>query len=206
MNQYWDVPTEWQGQTAFIIAGGTSVKTIDLEQLRGQRVIAINSSWAAVPFADYLIFADSRWWEFQREKLMTAKFAGRIVSCSQSSRAPQLLRVRRTTKMVPDRDALMVQFTTSTAAIDLAVKLGAARIVLLGLDGKVGADGKTHHHKDHPWRNVPGWEGKHRRDFISIIEPLRQLGIEICHGTPGSAYEFWPTIDLTSLLGVRAAA
>ena len=45
-------------QTVFIVAGGASVLEHDLEALRGRRVIVINSSVHAVPFADYLYFGD----------------------------------------------------------------------------------------------------------------------------------------------------
>jgi hypothetical protein len=204
--QYWDIPPEWTGETAFIVGGGPSVGSIDLELLRGQRVIAINTSYQAVPFADFLIFADARWYENYRSQLVDWK--GRIICCSQSSRSPQLLRVARRDRPTDDaRDTLFVKSTTATAAIELAVKLGAAKIVLLGLDGKAGPDGKTHHHRSQPWRPLPGWEQKHRNDLIQLVEPLKARGIEICHGTPGSAYEFWPTVALTDALGrVRAAA
>jgi hypothetical protein len=204
-NQYWDIPQEWVGETAFIIAGGPSFGMIDAELLRGQHVIAINSSFKAVPFADFIIFADSRWFEHCR--MDVEHFKGRIVSCSQSQRDARLLRVARRTRPTDDsRDTLFVQFTTATAAIELAVKLGAAKIVLLGLDGKAAPDGKMHHHKAHPWKSLPGWENKHRMDLIQLVEPLKARGIEICHGTSGSAYEFWPTVALTDLLGHACAA
>jgi hypothetical protein len=196
-NQYWDIPAEWTGETAFIVAGGPSFGSIDPEALRGQKIVVVNSSFKAVPFADFLIFADSRWYENYRQQLVDWK--GRIVCCSASSRSPQLLRVARKTQPTDDaRDTLFVQFTTSTAAIELAAKLGAAKIVLLGLDGKNGPNGKTHHHRPHPWPLNQGWEEKHRRDLMRLVEPLKARGIEIVHGTPGSAYEFWPTQELVS--------
>jgi hypothetical protein len=204
--QYWDIPPEWTGETAFVVAGGPSVGSIDLELIRGQRVIAINSSYQAVPFADFIIFADTRWYEHYRSQLVDWK--GRIISCSQTARSPQLLRVARRDRPSDDaRDTLFVKKTTTTAAIELAVKLGAAKIVLLGVDGKNGPDGKTHHHGRQPWQPVAGWEANHRNDLIQLVEPLKARGVEVCHGTPGSVYDFWPTVALTDVVGrVRAAA
>jgi hypothetical protein len=203
---FWQISPEWKGETAFVVAGGPSVAAIDLNMLRGQKVIAVNSSFRAVPFADFLIFADGRWWEFNRRHL--ADWKGRIVCCSRSPRDKQLLMVKRKTLAGGFSDAadtLTVQFTSSTAAIDLAVKLGASKIVLLGLDGKNAADGKTHHHSSHPWRQVAGWEKKHRKDLAMLAGPLKLRGIEVLLGTPGSAYaDLWPTVDLSSLIGVRA--
>jgi hypothetical protein len=202
---FWQIPPEWQGENAFIVAGGPSVKSIDLELLRGQRVIAVNSSFRAVPFADFLIFGDGRWWEFNKRHL--TDWPGRIVCCSLSPREKHLLKVRRCPPpgLSQKNDTLVLQFTTATSAIDLASKLGARRIILLGLDGKNGPDGITHHHAPHPWRQNPGWEKKHYKDLQTLIEPLKQRGIAVVHGTPGSAYGFWPTIDLKSILPENTA-
>ena len=59
----WSVPRAWPGETAYIVAGGPSVAWQDLGLLRGRRVIAVNSSWEAVPWAAILLFADLRWWQ-----------------------------------------------------------------------------------------------------------------------------------------------
>jgi len=207
VNQYWDIPVEWPGATAFIVASGHSIRSIDPELLRGQHIIAINTSYRAVPFAEYLIFSDSRWWQHHRHELQTA-FPGRIVSCSQSERDQRLLRLRRSGKFCDDRDAVTVQATTTTGAMELAVKLGSNRLVVLGLDGTVGPDGKMHHHKPHPWPPMNGWQARHRHDLVSIAAPLRQRNVEVVLATPGSAYaDLWPTVALADLLdAVRVAA
>jgi hypothetical protein len=65
--QWWRVAPEWADETAFIVAGGTSVQQLDLALLRGRRVIAVNSSYEVVPFADFLFFNDASWWETHRK-------------------------------------------------------------------------------------------------------------------------------------------
>jgi hypothetical protein len=195
----WTITPDWKGETAFIVAGGTSVRNVDLELLRGRKVIAVNSSYEAVPFADYLIFGDARWWEVHRAHLVD--FKGKIVCGSQSPRDVKLLRVRRKSPpMSSEADCLVLQFTTVTAAMDMASKLGCTRIVMLGVDGQVGSDGVIHHHRPHPWKPAPGWESKHRRDIQAMAAPLKQLGVEVVLATPSAYSDLWPVIPLTELI------
>lgn len=205
MNAYWQIQPEWRGATAFIVGGGPSVAAIDLESLRGQKIIVINSSFRAVPFADFLIFADARWWEHNRAHLVNWK--GRIICLSHSPHHPALLMIKRKVPPASDQgnDCLALQFTTATAALDLAAKLGAARIVMLGVDGRNGADGKTHHHIAHPWRPLAGWEAKHRRDLEKMAEPLKNRSVEVVVATPSAYEDIWPRVELAELLQSRVA-
>src|SRR6185503_16435705 len=69
--RHWSVPREWEGDRSFIICGGPSVAELDLARLfvQRERVIVINSSYVAYPSADYLIFADQRWWEKHKNEV-----------------------------------------------------------------------------------------------------------------------------------------
>ena len=83
MSTFWPVPREWEGETVFIVGGGPSVLGVDLEVLRGRRVIVINSSVYAVPWADFLYFGDWRWWNEPENQAAVASFAGRVVTVSR---------------------------------------------------------------------------------------------------------------------------
>ena len=83
MSAFYPVPREWPGETVFIVGGGPSVLGVDLEALRGRRVIAINSSVYAVPWADILYFGDWRWWHEPENKAAVASFPGRVVTTSR---------------------------------------------------------------------------------------------------------------------------
>jgi hypothetical protein len=202
MTTYWTIQpeSEWKDATAFIVGGGPSLRDVDLSVLKGQRVIAINSSYEAIPFADFLIFSDYRWWDHHQSR--TGNFSGRIVCASRTPIDARLLMVRR--KIPPGldqpNDCLPVQFTSTTGAMALAIKLGAKKLVLLGIDGRNDADGKTHHHKSHPWQIVPGWEQKHRADLAKMVQPLKNLGIEVVLATPSVYEDLWPRAELSSLL------
>lgn len=195
-DQYWVIPTEWPGETAFVVAGGPSVATQPIELLAGRKVIAVNNSWTVVPNADFLFFGDSRWWQHYG-RAAEKGFRGRIVTCASGvSHIPRLLRVRAFSPphLSGDRSAVMMRRSSVSGAINLAVLLGAAKIVLLGVDAKPGAAGRTHHHDPHPWGQRPKCWDDQRNEFYELAKSLR--GVEVINASPGSACKSWPVMTL----------
>jgi hypothetical protein len=202
---WWRVAPEWAGETAFIVAGGTSVLEQDLSHLRGRRVIVVNSSYEAVPFADFLFFGDASWWETHCSRETLTAFAGRIVTVSVRAVGERLLRLRR--RVPPpglslDPSSIVSERTSLQGAINLAVHLGAKRIVLLGADMCRANDGRSHHHSPHPRPNKPGnrtWDIQ-MVQLRLIAEPLRALGIEVINTSPVSRIDWWPRAELSACL------
>ena len=209
---FWHVPREWDCETAFIVGGGPSVLNVDLEQLRGRRVIAINSSVFKVPWADFLYFGDWRWWHEDENRAAVASFGGRVVTTSRMcSDDPKVLMCRATKRpgLALARDSLMQQWTSLTAATNLAAHLigPGGTIVWLGADGKIAADGRTHHHQPHRWPHRPGCYDKQHADLVTIIPSLRQLRITAFNASPGTAWnDLLPVTSLQDLLTERRAA
>jgi hypothetical protein len=206
---YWAVPQEWDGQTAFIVAGGPSVLDIDLEQLRGRNVIAINSSIYAVPWAQFLYFGDFRWWQVNGDAI--ADFSGRIVTVSKLVRIPKILICRKVDPpgLALEPDALVQRWTSLTAATNLAAHLvgPGGTIVWLGADGKFAADGRKHHHKDHPWESRPDAYKQHHAELATIIPSLQRLSIRAFNASPGTAWaDLLPVVSLEEFLRDRQAA
>jgi hypothetical protein len=206
---FWRVEREWPGETVFIIGGGPSVLGQDLELLRGRRVIVINSSVFAVPWADFLYFGDWRWWH--ENKAAIAGFAGRAVTVSQSVADSRLLTCRKINPpgLASAPDSLMQKWTSLTAATNLAAHLvgPGGTIVWLGADGKHAADGRTHHHKPHRWPAKPGCYDKQRADLVTILPSLRALKISLFNASPGTAWaELAPVVNLRDMLCERVAA
>jgi hypothetical protein len=206
---FWRVEREWPGETAFIVGGGPSVLGQNLELLRGRRVIVINSSVFAVPWADFLYFGDWRWW--YENKAAIAGFAGRAVTVSQSV-ADQKVRICRKINppgLASAPDCLMQKWTSLTAATNLAAHLigPSGSIVWLGADGKHAADGRTHHHQPHRWPAKPGCYDKQRADLVTIIPSLQALKISLFNASPGTAWaELAPVVSLQDMLNERVAA
>ncbi len=210
----WRPTKEWAGETAFIVGGGPSALHADLSTLRGRKVIAINSSWRAMPWADFLVFSDNRWWaehgpilldESQRQR--PAVFGGRIVAVTTTITLPVLYEVGRENKpgLCRDPGAVMIRRTTLTAALNLAYHLGASRMILLGVDGKAAENGRTHHHEAHPWPQRPGCWDEQRVDVAAIAADLAREGIKVINASPGSALDLWKVLPLPDAIALFEA-
>jgi len=137
--KFWSVPLEWSGETVFIIGGGPSVLSQDLDALRGRRVIAINSSVHAVPWADILFFGDWRWWYEPENRAAAKSFAGRVVTTSRvPDKRALVCRKAKPPGLAVAADSLMQRWTSLTAATNLAAHLVGAggTIIWLGADGR----------------------------------------------------------------------
>jgi len=208
---FWSVPREFPGETVFIVAGGPSVLGQDLNALRGRRVIVINSSVHAVPWADILFFGDWRWWYEPPNRAAATAFAGRVVTTSHMIPDKRVLVCRKAKPpgLAREPNSLMQRYTSLTAATNLAAHLIGAggTIIWLGADGGRAADGRTHHHKPHPWPSLTGCYDQHHSDLLTIVPSLKALGIAGYNASPGTAWgDLLPVIDLQEALGERRAA
>jgi hypothetical protein len=179
---FWSVAREWEGETVFIVGGGPSVLGVDLEALRGQRVIAINSSVYKLPWADILYFGDWRWWHEPENRAAVASFRGRVVTTSRMCSEDKQVLMCRAAKppgLALARDSLVQKWTSLTAATNLAAHLvgPGGTIVWLGADGRLAADGRSHHHQPHRWPHRPGCYDKQHADLVTIVPSLRALKI-----------------------------
>jgi hypothetical protein len=225
---FWNVPRCWPGETFFLLAGGPSLSGFDSEVLRGHgRIIVINDSYLLCPFADVLYHCD-RAWLFapvaENMLKLASSFAGKEipsgslhrdvialifkgtyrVSMGTSEFGTHQIRSGGLTGLSSDSSRLSHGTNSGYQAINLAVHLGASRIILLGYD--MHCNGGMHFH------NSPGrradyhleFEKKIRLDmlprFAGLVHPLAALGIEVVNCTPGSAITCWPNIPLGQVL------
>jgi hypothetical protein len=196
----WKVPALWKNDTAFIIAGGPSVADQDLSLLKGRRVIVVNSSYTVYPNADYLIFADQRWYEDHKDSIAKV-FKGQVVSLARKVSGQAILNLKRhkpQPALTDDPSRVAIHFTTLQSAINLAVHLGVKKIVLLGADMQRGPDGRTHHHAPHRWKNKAGnstWDAQ-MAHLRHLERPLREIGVEVINTSPVSRINWWPKQSL----------
>ena len=131
---------------------------IDLEQLRGRRVIAINSS-VHVDRGPISLFWRLALVERTGQPSPVANFSGRVVTISQNVEDKKILICRKGKPpgLSAARDTLMQKWTSLTAATNLAAHLvgRGGTIVWLGADGKAAPDGSVWHHKPHRWGPHP---------------------------------------------------
>ncbi len=196
---------DWPRETAFLIAGGPSVLGQDIEALRGRRVIVVNSSVYAAPWADILFFGDERW-ELHHRSTVKA-FAGRSMSATWGRIPYQLGHIEFLRKpkpadvpvgLSPDSSEVWLRNTSVRGAINVLCHLGVSRIVTLGLDGGPDATGKTHHHAPHS-RNPNVWTLQ-RAELEGVVMPLKDRGIELINASPASKLPFWPIVELKDVI------
>jgi hypothetical protein len=208
--QFWTVPHEWPGECCFIIAGGPSVLEHDLDQLRGRRVIVINSSIHAAPWADICYFGDWRWWSEPENQAAVANFGGRVVTTSRMVSDQKVLVCRNVKPpgLATARDCLTQHWTSLTAATNLAAHLvgRGGTIVWLGADGRAAADGRVWHHKPHRWGPKSNRYDRHRADIATMVEPLRVMGITLFIVGASAYADLWPVVSLQEHLRARRAA
>ena len=204
------VPRIWVGHTAVCIASGPSLTREDVDYVKGKaKTIVINASYALAPWADVLYCADSnpfRWyWEHGPkgyERIAMRDFCGLKFSLTKRSRSwagVQVLKHGREEGLSLDPTRLCLGMNSGYQAINLAVLLGAARILLLGYDMSVAKDGREYWHVQHPHTKRSPYK-TFRRLFPSIVEPLKKSGVEVINCSRQSALECFPKMSLREAL------
>lgn len=145
----WPVPREWEGETVIVIAGGPTVSTEQIEYVHGKgvKVIAINNTALLAPWADILYACDAKWWKWHDG---APEFKGVKVGLRYTV-AGNGCENGWTEDLYPDIKSLAYDGFEGVScvpgivksgkdsgyqAIQLAIQLGAAKIVLLGYDMK----------------------------------------------------------------------
>jgi hypothetical protein len=215
MKQYWEVPHLWHAATAVCIGGGPSLTPAQVDHCRGRaRVIAINDAYRLAPWADVLYFCDDRWWQWHAKKL--ADWKGMIVRLQGGghdfgdARIKVLRNLDEKKGLAKRRDGLHTGQNSGFQAINLAVQLGAARIVLLGYDMRSVLEGgkeKTHWFGDHPGGTAGRvYEQIMLPHFESLVKPLAELGVQVINATPGSKITCFKKLPIEQALPDAEAA
>ncbi len=190
----------------FVVGGGPSISTININRLRGYRCIAVNNSYTIVPWAETLWFGDLRWWWWHREEL--AKINMSIATCCENQRIKSdIVDQSRLTFYSRDfrrygictiKDRVCWNSNSGASAINLAYWMGAKTIILLGFDMHF-VKGQKNYHKDHPIKDGNPFK-RHIKCFPFIKSDAQALGLTIINATPGSAIIEFPICTLEEFL------
>ncbi len=209
MSAPWSAPRLWPGATVVCLGGGPSLTQAQVDFIRGRgRVIAVNDAYRLAPWAEVLYACDWRWW---RKAGGVPDFAGLKVTLSNSrghlDAYPdiEILENTGTEGLERDPTGLRTGRNGGYQAINLAVHLGAARILLLGYDMKPDACGRTHWFGDHAdWPTRAGvFETVMLPHFAGLARELEILGVAVVNCTPGSALAAFEKRPLEQALADR---
>ncbi|HED3095551.1 TPA: hypothetical protein R4045_001086 [Citrobacter freundii] len=177
-------------QTFICIASGPSLTKEDCAQacLSGFPIIAVNSSWLAVPECQHIFAADYDWWNNYHDTVSTT---AQLWTQSQRASARFGVQIFRPTDSG--------SFNSGQRAIQLAAHLGAGRVILLGYDCTL-ANG-AHWHGRHPatmHNPVPREVGRWHDDFSSLVSMLP--GVEIINASRHTALTCFTRSSLEAAL------
>ena len=198
------VPRLWPGSTIVCLGAGPSLTFADLTCVRDAAVhtIAINSMVFLATWAEVLYVADAQWWQWYRD-VPNDQLPPWLFTLQPQARAHRpsvrVLRASGQTGLDTAPDALRLGGHGGYQAINLAVHLGAARIVLLGYDLQPGPDGQHHCHAEHPDGNHPNYPYR-RGVYATLLAPLAALGVTIVNCSRATSIEAIPRAALTDVL------
>ena len=200
--------TTWKGEEVWIIGGGSSipiqfgvpesiikgVKAGELppaayspymKSIHNKKVIGVNAAYKIGDWMNIVFFSDERFISHNREGLMT--YPGELYSCN-TNYSPENKTISRVTYipktptkkygLSENNKSICWNDNSGAAAINLAINLGAEKIILLGFDMK-NIQG-SHFHNEYPWqkgKNPPYI--KHLKGFENIALEAKKRGVEI---------------------------
>jgi hypothetical protein len=205
----------WPGSTIVCIGSGPSLTDEDVAYCRDKaRVIAINNNYQKAPWADVLYAADFGWWKAHDG---VPSFQGLKVSITQHPNPKKRYAdVRVLTPVVgggldADPSKLRTGQVAQSAgnsgfqAINLAVHLGANRILLLGYDMQRGKTG-SHWHPRHTHNELDPPVSSFLKSFPTLVDPLKKLGVSVINCSRATALHWFPKQPIDHALRQTVAA
>jgi len=197
MNKWFKVPKLWQGDSCYIIGGGSSLKDVDLTPLMSKWTIGCNDTFKKYPLIDICCFGDQGW--YRRQKKALQEFSGLIVTNSVNLLSEPEIKICRRLNFGLHYETdwqLCWNCSTGALAINLAVLLGVKRIFLLGYDMKVTNGKHNWYRENESYIKDDIYEYKFIKHFTTIAEGLKKLNIECYNANPDSALDVFPKIEL----------
>lgn len=201
------IARRWPDETIVCAASGPTLTAADLAYARRRApVVAVNDAIRLAPWAPVLYSSDRRWWTYyagvpacRGQKVGIGWKPG---DASPIPRAPGVQVLEQTGAAGLERapTGLRTGGHSGYAAINLAVHLGARRIVLLGYTcGRVG--GASHFFGRHPSgleESTDQHYAAFRRAYDALVAPLAALGVAVINATPGSTITAFPCAPLVA--------
>jgi hypothetical protein len=206
----------WPEATIVCVGSGPTLTADDLAYVRGRApVVAVNDAIRLAPWADVLYSSDRGWWRHYARTV--PDFAGLCVGvgwkmgdASPIAHLPAVQVLTHTgwegLELAPT--GLRTGGHSGYAAINLAVHLGARRIVLVGYTGGPVA-GRTHFFGRHPAGLAESSTENYaafQRAYLTLVRPLSAAGVIVVNATPRSWITAFPCAPLGDALAAEVPA
>lgn len=202
------VPKLWPGCTMVILGGGPSLTPEDVERVGlvrdrtawspncAVRVLAIKEAYLLAPWADVLYACDHSWWRYYNG---APTFTG--LKYTLEAPTPGVVQLQNTgdAGLELEPTGLRTGHNSGFQAINLAVHLGATRVLLVGYDCWAGSDGRqTWYQTKRPHLTSP--YPVFMQSFGTIVEPLKAAGVEVVNCSRFTVLRAFPCRPLEEVL------
>ena len=165
-----------------ILATGPSMSQAVADSVRGRcKAAAVSDAFRLAPWADVLVSADRKWWDYHRPAYDGPKYS-----------AVEAQGVERFKGAISGENSTLL-------AMKVAVSLGATRLLLLGVDMQ-GSHFFGPHHEPR-WNTKPERFEVFKRQFAEY----RPKSVEVVNCTPGSGLKCYPMARLEEVFDGMAA-
>jgi hypothetical protein len=161
------------------------------------------------PWADVLYAGDARWWEYHWTR-GAAEFAGHKYALQAGAATYAGVHVLQHTGdsgVEREPTGLRTGRNSGYAAVNLAVHLGATRVLLLGYDMQAREPKRSHFFGDHPKAlEALTPYGTLLDIWPSIVAPLQALGVTVINCSRETALTCFPRMVIGDALAQAVAA
>lgn len=193
----------WNNGTVYIVGGGPSLNGFDWNLLKGKKVIAINRAFEVLPEADVLYWTDSRFWKWYHNEIRD--FKGLKFTCRPFSQLENdiiLLKAINRKPLELEPGNISHGNNSGYGAINLAVKLGATKIYLLGYDMS-SAGPQTHWHDGYDVKHNHQIYSRMMKSFENLVPALKENSIRVFNANPDSKLEAFNKCSIKSAIQDR---
>jgi hypothetical protein len=181
----WKIPRVWENRTVAVLACGPSMSQEVADSVSGLPVIAVNNAFTLAPRANVLYACDSKFWLHYTDALA---FKGLKVTLDDSLPQWSVRLLRNLGKSGFDPDDLSgvhAGCNSGYQAVQLAIKAGAKRVLLLGFDMR--GDHFFGSHPAHLQDSDPHVFSRFIAEFEKVAPLYAEHGVDVVNCTPGSA-------------------
>ena len=190
----------FKNQDVYLIGGGPSLINFDFNRLQGKNIIVINKAMYYIPWAQVLYFSDYRFYLWNKDDI--ENFKGKVFTIATKAIHPNITILKSSGRHGIDlREGYIKDGGNSGfAALGLAHKLGAKRIILLGYDMSAASNGKTHFHDGYKIEQAKTIYKGFKEPFERIAEEYKKLNILIYNTNINSELNCFPKLPIENFL------